>query len=95
MQVKLTSAGSGYDAIEWRTQYGPIENSNTNNIVVAVNDTYDYSLVYNAVYKNRFGSVSTIKTKISAFPTPKKLLQTEKGNQLGTEDEKLIETQSP
>ncbi|QAX99493.1 hypothetical protein AsFcp4_34 [Aeromonas phage AsFcp_4] len=95
MQVELTSAGSGYDAIEWRTQYGPIENSNTNNIVVAVNDTYDYSLVYNAVYKNRFGSVSTIKTKISAFPTPKKLLQTEKGNQLGTEDEKLIETQSP
>ncbi|AAP04360.1 hypothetical protein Aeh1ORF207w [Aeromonas phage Aeh1] len=95
MSVELVSSGSNYDAIEWRTQYGQIANSNTNNITVLVSDDYDYGLVYHAVYKNRFGSVETIKTKISAFPTPKKLMQTEKGEQLGTEDDKLIETQQP
>lgn len=83
MTVELKSSGSNYDTIEWRTQYGAIENSNSNNLSVIVSDTYDYSLVYQAVYKNRFGSVSTIKTKISEFPTPRRLIQDEKGRSVG------------
>ncbi|ADM79845.1 hypothetical protein phiAS5_ORF0002 [Aeromonas phage phiAS5] len=95
MKVELVSSGSNYDTIEWRTQYGSIANSNSNNIEITVADDYDYGLLYHAVYRNRFGSVSTTTTKISAFPTPKRLMSDENGNQMGTEDDKLIENQNP
>jgi len=87
MVVTITTDGTDYDTIEWRNQYGSL-GINTNDLIITVDDNYDYTQTFYAVYKNRFGSVLTNTTKI--IKSTVNLMVNEDGRAIVTEDSELI-----
>lgn len=87
MVLTIPSDATNYDTVLWRNQYGSM-GITTKDLVVTVDEDYDYDLVYHAVYTNRFGSVSTTNTKIIKLLG--NVFSGESGDVLVTEDDEFI-----
>ena len=82
--LNIPTSAAGYDKVQWRTQYGPIEGATTPVLTVVLGTSYDYGLQYYAEYSNRFGTVQTNTTRIVS--SKKNLMATQSGRLMGTEE---------
>lgn len=87
MTLTIPSDATDYDSVLWRSQYGSMDIT-TKDLVVIVDENYNYDLVYHVVYTNRFGSVMTTNTKITRLLA--NVVSGESGEAFVTEDNVLI-----
>lgn len=62
--VTITTEATDWSTVEWRTQHGPIAGAMSPVLTIQVTADFDYTQEFYAVYKTRFGSMSTNKAVI-------------------------------
>lgn len=86
--TEISFGATGWDTIQWRTQYGDIVGATSSVLTVSIPADYNYDLVYHAVLSNRFGKVKTSTTTI--IPYVGFRMATETGEIIVTEDDNNI-----